>query len=462
MSKSIKTKFTLYLGILLIILLLLFGTSTYIIAKRDASDTTHEILRMLTLDGSSLMQDSYRLDADDMAQILKKRFHIDSIHVTIWIVNKQSQKIIYTSASDSSGLSHFPSPKPLEEINTIEYFDVQHHKVSSILVTQNKVDKVYLQIAIEPLYHHIFLENLLTTLILSSIGIFIFFLISTHLIFKRVFLPIQNMIATVNTIDPQKDPSFLNVENVPLEIKSLVETFNTLLNKLYKSLEKVRNFSGDASHELKTPLTIMRGEAELLLRSKPDHACRQTLQTILDETIYMENVINDLLLLAEFDNHRIQKAFHSCSIKEIISLSMAFTQKLADAKNIKFDIQGLEETSILGNASLLQIMITNLLKNAIHYGFEKSSILIQTETKNNQCIVSITDQGRGIAKDALPHIFDRFYHDNLKNKKDYTSYMGSTGLGLAIVKNICDLHHFSIKIESQINQGSKVIITIPI
>ncbi len=461
MFKSIKTRFTVYLSIILLLLLTLFSSTTYTIAKRDASDTAHEILRMLTIDGANQFVQGRDMEAKELARYLMRKYQIDPVHVAIEKIDTATKTSVYSSISDAEAALYFPHSKSAHSHADIEYADVNDFKVSSMVVGHNGSVKSYLQIALEPLYHKIFLENLYKTLLITSIGIFLFFLTATQMLFHRILAPIHRVIKKVRKASQQRTV-YIDTRGIPREIEELVQTFNKLLDDLYDSFEKVSNFSSDASHELKTPLTVIRGELEVTMKKERSAQEYQTvMRTVLEETIHMQNVIEDLLFIAKSDKKSIEASFEQTYLDEVITEAIASVEKLADARGVTIELLDLEPIAIFANAALMRIVFVNLLKNAVLYSHRGERVEVTTHSDGIHAHVMITDHGQGITADALPRIFERFYHSNRKEEKNYSSFMGSTGLGLAIVKNIIDLHRYKIEAQSSVGEGTVITIIMP-
>lgn len=221
----------------------------------------------------------------------------------------------------------------------------------------------------------------------------------------------------------------------------------------YKMLQMGKDFIANASHELKTPLTIIRGYAETLedLELAPE-VIREIMQKITRTSERLEKIIYDLLKLAEIENHQPQH-FTRCDLKQIISNCKEMA--LLAHKNARIEFLAPKNNFfVLGEDGLLELAIKNLLENAIKYS-EEIFITISLKKEKGKALFVIRDRGIGIAKDDLPFIFDRFFTKGKTKKK-------GTGLGLAIVKNIIEKHDGQISVSSDVGKGSAFQVTLPL
>jgi signal transduction histidine kinase len=270
----------------------------------------------------------------------------------------------------------------------------------------------------------------------------------------------HHVVDSVNKIKAYDYTKRVDVDNIPNEIKELVDTFNRLLSRHQESFSKISQFSTNASHELKTPLTTIRGEIEVgLRRDRTDKEYKRVLEKSLCKIIEIQGLIDDLLFLAKSDKLKIQSSFEEVYIDEIITECRDELQEMAYEKSIDITMY-LIPLTIKGDSKLLKIACINILKNAILYSPPQTEIKITIEENNSKFMVVVQDQGVGISKEDMKYIFDRFY----RVEKKISQVDSGTGLGLSIVKMILDIHDFDITIESQIDRGSivKILLATPL
>ena len=242
------------------------------------------------------------------------------------------------------------------------------------------------------------------------------------------------------------------------EIGALISTFNEMLDRLEELFEKQRRFTGDISHELRSPLTTILGNLSLLRRAKklPPEEQQEMLDEMYSEAERMHRLISDLLLLSQADSGlSINRAPVELDTLLLEAYRMA-RRRVGD----RLQIQLLHEDRavVLGDADRLRQVLDNLINNAIRYTPAGGRIDLSLECRGEEAVITVADTGQGIASDDLPHIFDRFYRAD----KARTRAEGGTGLGLSIVKWIVDAHHGRIEVESAQGEGSAFHIILPV
>lgn len=225
-----------------------------------------------------------------------------------------------------------------------------------------------------------------------------------------------------------------------------------------KKLENMRTeFVANVSHELKTPLTSIKGFAETLRFVNDEEKKEKFLDIINDEADRLTRLINDILTLSDLETHREER-------KEIVDINEAVVQVVnlikptADSKNIDISTELREMDNIIGSFDRFKQMLINLVDNAVKYSETGAKVKISTEMNNNNCVVKVKDTGVGIPKEQIPRLFERFYRvDKARSRAN-----GGTGLGLAIVKHIVLSYKGTIQVKSEIGAGSEFVISIPV
>lgn len=236
------------------------------------------------------------------------------------------------------------------------------------------------------------------------------------------------------------------------EIKELVDSFNLMIGRLKSGVQLLEQFNCDVSHELKTPLTVIKGEIEITLnKPRTQEYYEKTLQTIENETNQIQSIVDNLLLLTKYTKENIRQTFTEvCLSSLLLSIIEKFNSQLQN-KNIQLHIKRFEPVSIQGNQVLIGTIFSNLIDNAIKYSNEDTHINVSLY-KNKKIHFIIRDQGIGIANNHLDKVKNRFYRiDESRNKK-----IKGFGLGLSIVSNSIELHEGTIEIRSIKNKGTVV------
>jgi two-component system phosphate regulon sensor histidine kinase PhoR len=216
-------------------------------------------------------------------------------------------------------------------------------------------------------------------------------------------------------------------------------------------------YVANVSHELKTPLTSIKGFAETLKFVEDKEKREKFLDIINDEADRLTRFINDILTLSYIEQHKETKN-EAISVAEIIEDVYNLMKNTADTKNIKINIVTQNDCIIEADRDRFKQMLINLVDNSIKYSEENGNVYIGVENTNNTCILSVEDTGVGMSKEHLDRIFERFYRID----KARSRAQGGTGLGLAIVKHIVLSLNCKIEVQSEIGKGTKFVIRIPI
>jgi two-component system phosphate regulon sensor histidine kinase PhoR len=231
---------------------------------------------------------------------------------------------------------------------------------------------------------------------------------------------------------------------------------------MLKKLENFRqDFVTDVSHEIKTPLTIIRGAAETLADGAIDepNSARKFMKIITRHVDRLNNLVADILSLGALEHYQLTKRqFKPCNIKALLDATIDLCRTKAAKNQVEICADHIVNIEINADAGLIEQVIVNLIDNALKYSKADAKIIITAEVQSKELIISVQDFGCGISAEHHQRIFERFYRvDKARSRK-----LGGTGLGLAIVKHIIQLHHGTVTVNSELGNGSTFIIKLPI
>ena len=212
-------------------------------------------------------------------------------------------------------------------------------------------------------------------------------------------------------------------------------------------------FTADAAHELRTPLAVIQTQIEVLLRGQETLSTKtqQTLASVLDETKSLTTITEDLLVLAREDATTKPFAMDAVLISDVIAEAIRDVQAIAQSKDIELKFEHASSIKVRGNRNGLKRIFMNLLDNALKYTNPGGHVEVFVEkTSSNMIAISISDDGVGVSKTDLSHIFDRFY------KADNARQSSGSGLGLSIVKQLVESYGGSVALESELHRGTTV------
>jgi len=238
------------------------------------------------------------------------------------------------------------------------------------------------------------------------------------------------------------------------EVKEIYSNFNSMVKELGATEIIQTDFVSNVSHEIKTPINAIEGYVMLLQDSQCSEAEKeQYIERILFNTKRLSELVSNVLLLSKLDNQTLETNATEFRLDEQIRQAIMGFETQWTQKNIDFDID-MAEIKYRGNEKLLIHVWTNLIGNAIKFSPDNGKIIIRLDSNDKNIAFTIQDEGPGIGKDAIKHIFDKFYQEDSSHKQE------GSGLGLALVKRILNICEGNIEIESELGKGSKFIVEI--
>ena|GEM_PF-49765 len=332
------------------------------------------------------------------------------------------------------------------------------HQGQLPLFNRDGIIKGYLIVAVPMKKAIIVLNDLQNVFLFSFPGIILTLFVLTRLIAGKSIRPIEKVITTAEKITHTNLIHRIELPYHQDELYRLSATINTLLDRMQEAFQREKQFTADASHELKTPLAVVKGTLEVLVRKPREKEHYETkIQFCLKELNRMASLIDQLLMLARYESKKMNPHREGVMLSVALETVTVRLFPIALEKEIKFNIEGQEKATVTTDPAMLEIMLENILSNAIKYSPARSVITITVEQKEKYMMCSITDQGIGIPEEKLTAVFERFYRvDESRN-----SSTGGFGLGLSIVKRLADLQQIKISVNSVKNIGTTFTLIFP-
>jgi signal transduction histidine kinase len=272
-------------------------------------------------------------------------------------------------------------------------------------------------------------------------------------IVNRGLLPLRYVTAEVQRRDVRSLRP-LGSENLPREIEPLVGELNRLLARLQKAFDDQRAFIGDAAHELRSPLTVLRLQLQLLDRA-PDESARSEARGRLGASVERAiHLVEQLLTLARSDPQATAGDFESIDLSAAAAQGITDTHDLAIARNIDLSLDAMPGILVRGDGEALRTLVRNLVDNAVRYTPPGGSVQVRCRIAAEGALLEVTDSGPGIAAADRERVFDRFY-------RRAAAQESGTGLGLAIVKAIAERHNARILLDEAPGGGLRVAVSFP-
>jgi signal transduction histidine kinase len=304
------------------------------------------------------------------------------------------------------------------------------------------------------------LQQLIFAMLLGICAILVLTSFLGSVLTSRILKPVTSIIKTAESISHHDFSKRIEVREFDHEMQALIDAFNTMLDRLEKSFLHISEFSSHVAHELKTPLTIIRGELELAIGDgEHDTESTRVMHTTLEEIDHLIKIVKDLLLLARLDYRPDVFQFSPTNLVPFMQDVYEHGKMLASEKDITIGFHAVHpELLIYADIVHLRRLFFNVLHNAIKYTPPKGSITITIESVHKNASVAIQDTGCGIATENIEKIFDKFFR--LKNEELSSDY--GAGLGLSIARSIAKAHQGEIAVQSRIGEGTTFTVFLPL
>lgn len=291
-------------------------------------------------------------------------------------------------------------------------------------------------------------------ILLSSIG--------GYFLARKSLAPVMAMSDRAGHISAANLHERLPIQNAKDELGRLAASFNQLLERVSESFERQKRFMADASHELRTPAAILRGESEVALsrEARPAEEYRESLRVLHAEAQRLTQIVEDLFTLTRADAGQYPLSPHEFYLDELVADCAHTTRSLAQAKHISLSCDTPEELAIRADEALLRRMILNLLDNAIKYTPEGGTVRVACHRSGDEYELSVTDSGPGIPAELHGRVFERFFRaDKARTRSEKDG--GGAGLGLSIARWIAEAHQGRLVLARSDAKGSTFAAFLP-
>jgi heavy metal sensor kinase len=270
--------------------------------------------------------------------------------------------------------------------------------------------------------------------------------------------PVARLATSTRTIGIGRLNARLPLRGAGDELDQVADAFNQALGRVEKSVGEMRQFSAALAHELRTPIAILRGEAELeLARPLSGDARRERLISQVEEYDRLTRLINQILTLARAEAGEITLSTAPVLLGRVAAAVTEQIEPVASIHHITLTCEAASEVTVDGDAGWLERLLLILLDNAIKYTADEGRVWVHVSRADDAALLTVRDSGVGIAPEALPHLFDRFY----RAEGGAARHASGAGLGLALAKWIVDQHGGAIEVSSTPGEGSTFAVRLP-
>ena len=273
---------------------------------------------------------------------------------------------------------------------------------------------------------------------------------------SRAIQPLTNMSQTAASISATNLDARIDVLDTDTELGQLATVLNQTFDRLQAAFEQQVRFTADASHELRTPVSILLAQTQMALsKSRSDEDYREALDSCRRAALRMKSLTESLLSLARFDS--VDAAEKSAvDVHRLIDDAVELLKPIAHEHDVTVTTNGMP-CEVSGDAEQLSQLLMNLISNAIRYNRPHGRVKVDLTREDETAVITINDTGLGISSDDLPHVFERFYRID----KARTRAAGGSGLGLSIAKAIVQSHGGEITVDSEPDVGTTVTVKLP-
>ncbi len=270
-----------------------------------------------------------------------------------------------------------------------------------------------------------------------------------YMLTGRFIRPIADINTTADEIRRSGDlTKRIKLPDTEDELYELSCTFNSMFESLEQTFESQKQFTSNASHELRTPVSIILAQCEYAIENEPDRdELLEVIEAVQKQGFKMSHMIETLLIFSRIENRSDKYIRTNTELTSLLS-ALCEDHNIISEKGIKVSFECGETVTYPVNKELFELMVNNLIGNGIRYGKENGFVKVEIEHRSNEIILSVRDNGTGISEEDMPHIWERFY------RADKSRSTKGLGLGLSLVKQIAEYHNGTVRAESAEGKGS--------
>lgn len=451
-SRSIRVRLTLWYLVIVLLVLSLFAALVYVGLSRSLRAEIDHALGLAA-------QRSLAFSASGQPQLLPRALPADyiiglyALDGSVLDAGRQREWLPLAPRAIDAALQGRPVLLTLEHVGETWRVLAQPVAVGgrAIAILQVARSEESMEEALEQL-SELLLVLVPTTLLLAGAG--------GLFLAKRALDPIDRITRTAAGIGAgdlsQRLPEGATAS--PDEVGRLAATFNGMLHRLESAFLRQRQFTADASHELRTPVTLMLSQLDVVLeRARSPEEYERALRSLRDDTWRLRRLLEDLLTLARADAQQDVLQRERLDLGELAEQVVESMQPLATERNVRLTVRAERDICVFADQARLMQLVLNLVENGVRHTLGGGLVAVSVErTPKSLAALTVRDTGIGIPPEHLPHVFERFY------RVDPARSSGGTGLGLAISRQIAEAHSGAIEVQSEVGEGTTFCVLLPL
>lgn len=411
---------------------------------KEITDANVEyFMQRLSIDNGTLNFNAENLNGEIKAGIRDKR------NTYIEIFDNSDNKI-YSSPNLNN--------ETLPQENTSFELNGEKVRVKNVPIQIGENTEGYFQIGIAAGDSELLMTILFRVCIVGFFFILALLFVISRIIAQNSIKPIQDIITISNSITHNNLSARIPLPNHKDELYELSDTINKLLDRIESAIEREKSFTSYASHEFRTPLSVLKGTMEVLIRKpRSEEEYKKRITACIKEVDKLNKMVEQLLILTRHEEGKLLLNFDYHPLGSMLHLSLSPYQNYIEEKKLKIKSLIPENLSIYTDEHTMSVILKNLISNAIKYSNNEGLIELKAFQKAKSVVLEISNTGNGIPKDELDKVFEKFY-------SSYSSSPSITkgfGLGLPIVKRFCSLLEIDIEITSEVDKITTVKLIIP-
>ena len=458
LAPNISLRLTIWFSSILLIGLVFFGAAMWADLDHTLTASRSKTLTRRAERLSRLLQDAETLYSEERAR--NYRVFANATGGGLIEVFRPDGSLAYPSPSDEASRFPWPTDRVADGSKFSEVdFEGQPYRVLTVRFSSMS-RRLVLCLAAPLAGNRQVLSTFSSGLLWAIPAVLILSALGGYLLSRKALSPVDRINAAVRTISVTNLSARLPVSKAEDELRRLSETCNLMLARLESAVKELKQFTADASHELRSPLSFIRTASEVALRNrKADPESRLAFEQIIEECAGASRLLGDMLLLARADAGNCGLVFERVDLVDVLAGVCERAQLLLRERNqrLEFVSDEVSGVPISGDYASLHRLLWSLIENAVKYTPSSGLIQVELEVTAQTASVKIKDTGVGIRKADLPHIFQRFYRADASRGQ-----VEGFGLGLSIAQWIAAAHHASISVESEEDMGSVFAVTFPI